>query len=80
MKQIKAQEVPLGRQAKCLNLLRRVALLIGVSFRKAKRRDIEDLLTRLSDYEIVRKDREGKRALIQNFRRVYATTSPLAIA
>jgi len=54
-KHIKAQGVSLGRQAKYLNNLRTVSLAVRVPWRKAKRRDIEDLITKLADHEIVSK-------------------------
>ena len=54
-KHIKAQGVSLGRQAKYLNNLRTVSLADRVPWRKAKRRDIEDLITKLADHEIVSK-------------------------
>jgi transcriptional regulator with PAS, ATPase and Fis domain len=60
MKHVKAQGISLGRQAKYINLLRRVAQLSGVPFTKATRRDIEDLVTKLSDHQIVKRGRDGK--------------------
>ena len=52
---IKAKEVSLGRQVKNAFMLKRCAQLIRVPFRKAKRADYEDLITRLADFEFVRK-------------------------
>lgn len=59
MSHIKAQQVSIGRQAKYINLLRRCAQLIRVPFRKAKRRDMEDLVTKITDYEVQSKKRNG---------------------
>ncbi len=59
LRHIKAKNVSVGRQAKYAFMLRRCAQLVRVPFRKAKRKDIEDLVTRLSDYEFVM-ERNGK--------------------
>jgi len=59
MRHIKAQGVSVGRQAKYLNHLRRCAQLIGVPFSRAKRGDIEELLTRLADFEWFVKRKDG---------------------
>jgi integrase/recombinase XerD len=59
MKQVKAQGVSLGRQAKYVNMLLAVSHHMKVPFRSAKRRDIEDLMTRLADHEIVVGNRDG---------------------
>ncbi len=53
MKRIRPQGISIGRQAKYVNLLHRCAQLIRVPFSKAKRQDIEDLVTRLADHEFV---------------------------
>ena len=52
-KHIKAQDVSLGRQAKYLNQLHTASTLMRVPWRRAKRADIEDLMTQLADHEIV---------------------------
>jgi integrase len=59
LKHIRAKNVSVGRQAKYAHMLRRCAQLIGVPFREARRKDIEDLVTKLSDYEFV-VERNGK--------------------
>ena len=59
MKQIKAQGVSLGRQAKYVNTLLAVSHHMRVPYRRAKRRDIEDLMTRLADHEIVARNKDG---------------------
>ncbi len=59
MKQVKAQGVSLGRQAKYVNMLIAVSHHMRVPFRSAKRRDIEDLMTRLADHEIIVRNRDG---------------------
>ena len=59
MRHVTAQGISTGRQAKYINILLRCAQLIRVPFRRAKRRDIEDLITRLADYEIVTKGPDG---------------------
>jgi hypothetical protein len=48
MSHIKAQGVSFGRQAKYVNLLRRCAQLIRVPFRRAKRRDLEDMHAKIA--------------------------------
>jgi integrase len=59
IRQVRAQGVSAGRQAKLLNHLRRIAQLIPVAFSKAKRGDIEELVTRLAKYEWVGRSRNG---------------------
>ena len=59
MRQAKAQEVPLGRQAKYVNTLTTVAHHMWVPFRRAKRKDIEDLMTRLADHEFTKRNWDG---------------------
>jgi hypothetical protein len=59
MRHIKAQGVSVGRLAKYLNHLRRCAQLIPVPFSRAKRGDIEELLTRLTDFEWFVKRKDG---------------------
>lgn len=59
MRHIKAQGVSVGRQGKYLNHLRRSAQLIPVPFSKAKREDIEELITRLTDFEWFVKRKDG---------------------
>jgi integrase/recombinase XerD len=59
MRHIKAQGVSIGRQAKYVNHLRRSAQLIPVPFSKAKRGDIEELITRLTDFEWFVKRKDG---------------------
>ena len=56
MRQAKAQEVSLGRQAKYVNTLTTVAHHMWVPFRRAKRKDIEDLMTRLADHEFTKEE------------------------
>jgi len=53
LRHIKAKEISLGRQAKYAFMLKRCAQLIRVPFRKAKRADYEDLVTKLADFEFV---------------------------
>jgi integrase/recombinase XerD len=60
LKHIRAKNISVGRQAKYCNLLIRCAQLIRVPFRRARRRDIEDLFTRLADYEFT-STRDGPR-------------------
>jgi integrase len=55
LRHIKAKGVSVGRQAKYAFMLRRCAQLARVSFRRAKRKDIEELVTRLADFEFVKK-------------------------
>jgi len=52
LKHLKAKEISLGRQAKYVNHLRTIAHNMSVPFRSARRRNIEDLVTRLADHEI----------------------------
>ncbi len=59
MKHIKAQGVSLGQQAKYVNTLLAVSHHMRVPYRRAKRRDIEDLMTRLADHEIVVRNKDG---------------------
>lgn len=59
LRHIKAHGISTGRQAKYVNELHRCAQLIRVPFRKAKRRDMEDLITRLSDHEYPTRDGQG---------------------
>jgi integrase len=54
LRHIKAKEISLGRQAKYAFMLKRCAQLILVPFRKAKRADYEDLVTKLADFEFER--------------------------
>ena len=54
LRHIKAKEISLGRQAKYAFMLKRCAQLIRVAFRKAKRADYEDLVTKLADFEFER--------------------------
>lgn len=55
LRHIKAKELSIGRQAKYAFMLKRCALLMRVPFRKARRGDYEDLITRLADFTFVRK-------------------------
>ncbi len=59
MRQVKAQGVSVGRQAKYVNTLTTVAHHMRVPFRRAKRRDIEDLMTRLADHEFTKRNWDG---------------------
>ena len=59
MKHVAAQGVSTGRRAKYVYVLQRCAQEIRVPFRRAKRRDIEDLIMRLTDHEIVTKGPDG---------------------
>ncbi|MDV3278758.1 MAG: site-specific integrase [Nitrososphaerales archaeon] len=59
MKQVKAQGVSLGRQAKYVNTLMTVSHHMRVTYRRAKRRDIEDLMTRLADHEFTVRNWDG---------------------
>jgi integrase/recombinase XerD len=59
MRHVKAQGVSVGRQAKYINHLRRSAQLIPVPFSKAKRGDIEELITQLTDFEWFVKRKDG---------------------
>ena len=59
MRHIKAQGVSIGRLAKYLNHLRRCAQLIPVPFSRAKRQDIEELITKLTDFEWFVKRKDG---------------------
>jgi integrase/recombinase XerD len=59
LRHIKAKNVSVGRQAKYAHMLRRCAQLVSVPFRDARRKDIEELVTKLSDYEFV-VERNGK--------------------
>ena len=56
---VRAQGVSTGRLAKLVNHLRRCAQLVPVPFAEAKRRDIEELMTRLSDFEWVQRRPDG---------------------
>jgi hypothetical protein len=53
LEHIKAQKVSTGRLAKYVNMLRTASLTLRVLWRRAKRRDIEDLMVKLADHEIV---------------------------
>jgi len=53
LEHIKAQNVSTGRLAKYVNMLRTASLMLRVPWRRAKRRDIEDLMVKLADHEIV---------------------------
>lgn len=55
LRHIKAKGVSVGRQAKYGFMLMRCAQLIRVPFRRAKRADYEDLVTRLADFEFTKK-------------------------
>jgi integrase/recombinase XerD len=55
LKHIKAKNVSVGRQAKYAFMLMRCAQLTPVPFRRAKRKDVEELVTRLADYEFVKR-------------------------
>jgi len=59
LQHIKAKQVSVGRQAKYVWTLRRMALLMPVPFRRAKRRHIEEMVTRLGDHEITVKGPRG---------------------
>jgi integrase/recombinase XerD len=59
LKHLKAKEISLGRQAKYVNHLRTIAHNMSVPFRGAKRRDIEELITRLADHEIAVAKKDG---------------------
>src|SRR5712691_245553 len=52
LKHVKAKQISLGRQAKYVNHLRTIAHSMSVQFRNTKRRNIEDLITRLAGHEI----------------------------
>lgn len=54
LRHIKAKEISIGRQAKYAFMLKRCAQLMKVPFRKAKRKDYEDLVTSLADFEFER--------------------------
>ncbi len=53
LEHIKALRVSTGRQAKYANMLRTASRMLRVPWRRAKRKDIEDLMTKLADHEIV---------------------------
>jgi len=55
LEHIKALRVSTGRQAKYANMLRTTSHMLRVPWRRAKRKDIEDLMTKLADHEIVSK-------------------------
>ncbi len=52
---IKGKEISVGRQAKCAFMLMRCAQLIRTPFAKARRRDFEDLMVKLGDFEFTSK-------------------------
>jgi integrase len=56
---VRAQGVSTGRLAKLVNHIRRCAQLMPVPFAEAKRRDIEELMTRLSDFEWIQRRPDG---------------------
>ena len=53
LEHIKALRVSTGRQAKYANMIRTASHMLRVPWRRAKRKDIEDLMTKLADHEIV---------------------------
>ncbi|MDG6971020.1 MAG: tyrosine-type recombinase/integrase [Nitrososphaerota archaeon] len=55
LRHIKAKELSIGRQAKYAFMLKRCAQLMRVPFRRAKRADYEDLVTKLADFQFVRR-------------------------
>ena len=59
LKHIQANQVSIGRQAKYVDTLHIAAVHIRVPFRRARRKDIEDLITRLADFEFVRRLKDG---------------------
>ena len=59
LKHIQANQVSVGRQSKYVNMLHIAAVHIRVPFRRAKRKDVEDLMTKLADYEFVRRPKDG---------------------
>ena len=59
LKHIQANQVSIGRQSKYVNTLHIAAAHIRVPFRRAKRRDMEDLMTRLADFEFARRLKDG---------------------
>jgi integrase/recombinase XerD len=61
LKHIKAQDVSTGRLAKYVNTLHTASAMMRVPWRRARRKDIEDLMTKLVDREIVGKSGEVRR-------------------
>jgi len=50
---LKAQNVSTGRLAKYVNMLHTASVTLRVPWQRARRKDIEDLMVKLTDHEIV---------------------------